>query len=586
LINSDVRSRLARVGAPVLAVIVAAPAFAQTPAPFGAAGPVGPPPPHGGAVAPLPDIQPTLAPQPETTPPPAPRRGAVLLDTAPRFVLRGYKIEGNTVLPEEKIKDTVSPYINRPVSIADLEEIRTSLTKLYIAKGYINSGFVIPDQDASAGIITFRAVEGRITEVKTTIADHPGPDFLKFYPDYFTDRLERGLSVPFDINALQQEQQILLQDPLVRRLNLDVEPGLQPGEATVLANVREANPYSLNFQVANNQSPTVGETRGQVQGSVSNILGRGDTLAVQYGRSDGLNDGAISYSVPLASDDTRLNLRWDINGTLIVSPALSPLNITSHYDSYEIGLSRPFYRTPDAALTLGADLEKRDAQSFLLGQPFSFTAGSDNGKTNVTALRLFQDWGEHDADRALALRSTFSIGLPVLGATVESTGPSGKFFAWLGQAQYVHRVYSDWDLVLRSNLQLADRPLFPIEQFALGGIDTVRGYREYLTVTDDAFSGSAEMRFPIGKYPIPGLTESEDAGTLQLVPFYDYGRGWNVSRTTPYPPDISSLGAGFRWQAGAGILLELYYGKALRKVDAGTSLQDRGIHFRLTVAAF
>jgi hemolysin activation/secretion protein len=139
---------------------------------------------------------------------------------------------------------------------------------------------------------------------------------------------------------------------------------------------------------------------------------------------------------------------------------------------------------------------------------------------------------------------------------------------------------------LRSNLQLANKPLFPIEQFALGGIDTVRGYREYLTVTDDALSASVEARISVGKFPLPGLPGPDDAGTLQFVPFYDYGRGWNVNRPTPYPPDISSLGAGFRWAAGAGILMEIYYGKALRHVDAGTSLQDRGIHFRLTIAAF
>ena len=494
-------------------------------------------------------------------------------------MLRGYHVDGNTVLDNAAIDAVFAPYLNRPISIADLEEMRTRLTRLYIDRGYINSGFVIPDQDASSGIVTFHAVEGRVTEVSTTGTDH-------FDPDYFNTRLERGLSMPFNINDLQAEQQILLQDPLVRRLNLDVAPGLPPGEAKVQADVTEASRYSLNFQVANNQSPTVGETRGQVQGSVSNILGRGDTLAVQYGRSQGLNDGEITYSVPLATDDTRLNLRYDINGTLIVSQALTPLNITSRYNSYVIGLSRPFYRTPDAALNLGINLEKRDAQSFLLGQPFSFTAGSQDGKTNVTALRVFQDWGERDAEHALALRSTFSFGLDALGATVSNSGPSGTFFSWLGQGQYVRRIYQDWDLVLRANLQLSDKPLFPIEQFALGGIDTVRGYRQYLTVTDDAFSGSGELRIPIGKYPLPWVDATEDAGTLQFAPFYDYGRGWNVRRPTPYPPDISGAGAGLRWAAGAGVLLELYYAKSLRHVNAGTSLEDRGIYFRLSVAAF
>jgi hemolysin activation/secretion protein len=189
--------------------------------------------PHGGAVAPLPAIAPTAPPASEVEQQ-APRPAAPAstpLDSAPRFVLRGYHVDGNTVLDNAAIDAVFAPYLNHRVSIADLEEMRTRLTRLYVDRGYINSGFVIPDQDASSGIVTFRAVEGRVTEVSTTGTDH-------FDPGYFNARLERGLSVPFNINNLQAEQQILLQDPLVRRLNLDVAPGLTPGAAKVQAVLR------------------------------------------------------------------------------------------------------------------------------------------------------------------------------------------------------------------------------------------------------------------------------------------------------------------------------------------------------------
>jgi hemolysin activation/secretion protein len=147
-------------------------------------------------------------------------------------------------------------------------------------------------------------------------------------------------------------------------------------------------------------------------------------------------------------------------------------------------------------------------------------------------------------------------------------------------------VYKDWQAVIRSDLQLSTRPLFPIEQFALGGLETVRGYREYLTVTDDAFLASAELRIPLGQVRLPYFADTDEAGAVQLVPFYDYGRGWNVGRPTPYPPDISSLGLGLRWLIGSGTTAELYYGRALRRVRLGTSLQDRGIHFRVTTQFF
>src|SRR5207244_1967418 len=212
------------------------------------------------------------------------------------------------------------------------------------------------------GVVLFRAVEGRVTGIEVTGTED-------FDPEYFRGRLKKGLTVPFNVADLERRQQILLQDPLVRRLNIELLPDLVPGEARVHADVLEASPYSVILQIANNQSPTVGEIRGQVQGSAANLLGFGDLLTAQYGRTQGINDGAIAYSLPLDADDTRISLRYDINGTVVVTPALSSLNVTSRYNSIAVGLSRPFYRTAEQNLTLGTSLERRDAQTFLLNQP-------------------------------------------------------------------------------------------------------------------------------------------------------------------------------------------------------------------------
>ena len=532
-----------------------------------------------GSASPLPPIEPASPAPPAGGAAPAPQAPAPPLAESPRFVLRGVRVEGNTRLDKATIDGIVEPYLARVVTLADLEEIRRKLTSLYIEKGYINSGVLIPDQKVDDGVVVMRAVEGRVTEVNVTGTD-------AFSPDYFRSRLSNALQTPFNVRDVETEQQILLQDPLIRRLNIELQPGLTPGEASLNADVLEGNRFSLTSSVANDQSPTVGEVRGQLQGTAANLLGFGDILTAEYGRSYGLNDGAASYSIPIAPDDTRLNLHYDRNGTLVIEPALSPLNITSQSQSFGIGLSRPFYRTPEASLTLGVNAERRTADTYLLGMPFSFTPGSNNGQTNLTVVRFYQDWLDRNADSALNLRSTISFGLNIFGTTITPVEPTSKFTAWLGQAQYVRRIYNDWEAVVRSDVQLTNHPLFPLEQFPLGGIDTVRGYREYLTDTDDVVFASGELRIPIGKVPLPYVSRGDSAGTLQFTPFYDYGRGWNVNRQTPYPPDISSVGVGLRWLPGAGITAELYYGRALRHVSLGTSLEDRGIHFRVTTALY
>ena len=138
----------------------------------------------------------------------------------------------------------------------------------------------------------------------------------------------------------------------------------------------------------------------------------------------------------------------------------------------------------------------------------------------------------------------------------------------------------------RGSLQLSNAPLFPIEQFVLGGMSTVRGYREYLTASDNAFAGTIELRVPIGRVPLPRLTKDETEGTVQLVPFYDHGAGWNTGRASPPFANLSSVGLGLRWLIGSGVIAEIYYGQGFRRVEVGNSLEDKGVHFRVTAGLF
>ncbi|MGE0415439.1 MAG: ShlB/FhaC/HecB family hemolysin secretion/activation protein [Acetobacteraceae bacterium] len=529
------------------------------------------------ATQPWPQLPPP--PAPPAPPVPKPAREMQPAPASPSFVLKGVRLTGNTVLEPASIDQVVTPFLGHAVGMRDIEDIRQRLTLLYVNRGYINSGVVIPDQTLTNGILELHAVEGRLTNI-----DLIGNRYYR--TSYLTDRLNRGVTVPFNVNDLARQQQILLEDPFLSRLNLDIQPGLMPGEARVNGEVIEAQPWSLSVQIADDQSPTVGAVRGQLQGTIANLLGVGDVLGLQYGRSGGLNDGYVAYSVPVSSDDTRLSVRYDINGSLVVDQGLQPLNITSRYQSVGLGLSRPFYQTPEQNLTLGLSLEWRQSQTFLLGEPFSFVAGAQDGKTNVTVLRLYQSWLDRNATRVIALRSTFSFGLDALGATTTSVKPNARFFAWLGQAQYVRRIFNDWELLTRANLQLSLDPLFPIEQFVLGGFYTVRGYREYLTSADNAFTGTIELRIPVGKVQLPWVGANEEAGTVQIVPFFDHGAGWNTRQPGPQYPNLTSIGVGLRWFIRPGTIAELYYGYGLRHVHAGNSIEDRGIFFRVASMVF
>lgn len=126
------------------------------------------------------------------------------------------------------------------------------------------------------------------------------------------------------------------------------------------------------------------------------------------------------------------------------------------------------------------------------------------------------------------MRSQFSFGTGFFGTTVKESVPGvgdipdSTFFSWRLQGQYVNLLAKDTLFIWQQALQLADQPLLASEQFSLGGISTVRGYRQDQILTDNAFFTSAEIQFPLLRVP-------EVEGILHLIPFLDYGIGWNIT---------------------------------------------------------
>ena len=126
---------------------------------------------------------------------------------------------------------------------------------------------------------------------------------------------------------------------------------------------------------------------------------------------------------------------------------------------------------------------------------------------------------------------------------------------------------------------LADDPLVGIEKFAVGGMRTVRGYREQQLVRDNGVVVSTELRVPLWR-------DHRDRPVVQLAPFVDYGRSWN-ERESSDAKTLWSVGVGLRvapwpWLRGA-----LDSGHAFDHVtDVGHDLQDDGIHFERTLVRF
>ena len=166
-----------------------------------------------------------------------------------------------------------------------------------------------------------------------------------------------------------------------------------------------------------------------------------------------------------------------------------------------------------------------------------------------------------------------------LDATINNSGTDGHFFSWLGQFQWVQALNKNKDILLvaRTAAQLTPDSLLPIEQINVGGIDTVRGYRQNQLVTDNGVLGSVEVRLPVARNP----------GVLELRRFFDIGTAWNNRGAKPDPNLIASIGLGLTWTINPNFDVRLDYGVPLVSIDnRGSSLQDSGFNFSVRYQPF
>jgi hemolysin activation/secretion protein len=507
------------------------------------------------------------------------------LTTPTKLFVRTFQFEGNTAFSQAELAKVTASFTNRAITTDELEEARRAVTMYYINHGYVNSGAIIPDQNPTNGVVTLRIVEGVISEI-----DVHGNHWLR--DSFVRGRVQRWSKPPLNLNELQDGLQLVRQNPNITQINAELKPGTAPGDSALDLRVVDQQPFRFGVQFDNERPTSVGAMQIWALGSDINLTGHSDPLDLKYGIANsgpngmefsGLDNMEGSYLLPFTRFDTTIGLHASRLNTSITEQTFQILDITSLTTSYGVVLRQPVFQTANQEAAVSVGFDHRWNQTDLLGEPFDISPGAIEGKTVVSVLRLSQEWTGRGQNHLLALRSTFNVGLDVLGATESGIpgAPNGKFFSWLGQGQYVQRLFNTQNqLVLRIAGQWTGEPLLALEQFSVGGLETVRGYLENQLVRDRGIVSSAEFRIPL-------LFNKAGAGIVSLAPFFDFGGAWNVNGS-PQPTTIYSTGAGLLLTPGKHLSAQIYWGYRLHHVQMPpeTDAQTLGLDFRVNIMAF
>jgi len=494
------------------------------------------------------------------------------LTAEPGVFVSDFRITGSTVFTQDELDQAVAPWKNRAIRSEDLISVRNALTRLYVEHGYVNSGAVIPDQEIENQVVEIRIIEGWLEEIRISGND-------QFRARYLRDRIRRAAAVPLDVRKLERRIRILQQDPRIRQVTARLAPGETLGEAILYLDVKEDRRFHAAVRFSNYEPASIGGLAGQVEGAVASPTGWGDTLRTEFTIGKGLKRYRGLYEIPVSRFDTLLSFEGRYADAEVTESPFDEIGVASQFQSYQVGLRQPVYKSPRTLVEAGVIGDWRRTRTELGGTTFSFPgSGAKDGEATAAVLRFLVEWLLRDQHQVFAARSQVSWGIDALGATINGGDePDARFVAWLLQLQWVRRFGEiGIETIFRTDLQLANAPLLTMEQMAVGGYATVRGYRQNQYVQDQGVVSSVEVRVPIWQNP-------ERGGVIQLAPFVDFGHTWDHGdRPGNRNETLASVGIGLRWTLTRFLNARIYWGQNLTSTPTSGNLQDQGVQFLIS----
>lgn len=468
------------------------------------------------------------------------------------FTVTAIDVLGVTRLPAGDVERLIYPFLGPDKTNADMEAARKAVQDAYVARGYEATVVEIPPQPVQAfaqGLVQITVNEAPVGSVSVSGA--------KYHSE---SRVRRELASvkpgqPLDFKALQTDLGGANRFP-DRTINPSFKAGTAPGTIDVDLKVNDNLPVHGSLELNNDNSPNT--TRPRLSGSLryTNLWGLGHSLSANFvtaprrKRESDVISG--SYTAPLmGSPFTLLVYGYTSNSNIA---ALGGTNVLG--DGYQIG-GKLLYRLPSQStfqsFSVGLDYKDFNQKIDLAGQPVS------TAPIRYIPLSLGYSYSRSGEKSSLDINLAATLGLrimkrigcfdPAQTGCVEDQFTnkevdSRENFAHINlDATWTRAFKGDWSVQLRGSGQYADSHLVTNEQYALGGVGSVRGYFQSEVVGDEGLAGSFELRTPSLAPRLPSFVDE-----LRAFGFVDGGlvRIINALPGVDDSFDVAGVGGGVR----------------------------------------
>lgn len=485
-------------------------------------------------------------------------------ETDARFDIVRFQVDGNSLLPQAKVEELVTPFVGRRKVYGDIQRALESLEGEYRRRGFGTVQVHVPEQELTGGVVKIQVSEAVVGKVEIVgNAFHDAGNIRASLP-----QLKEGTAP--NMRQLSENVQLANENPS-KKLELTFGVGEKDDTVDARIEVKDEDSDRYFLTLDNTGSQTSGVHRVGLSYQNANLMNLDHTLTLAYITALDPPAGvkvdifSAGYRLPIYGLGDSIDVIYANSSTNTPSNVLAPggtLGITGKGEVFALryNLILPRQGEYSSKIVGGLDYKHINATCTVLGSPVApGTAGCTPYTLRPISLTYSGQWqkpGEAIDFNIGGIYHAFPMGarypytapaFKVAGTdryTLVTGRPTSDQFAALRfGGSYTSALPEEWMMRMALSGQHARNALPAGEQIGLAGSTAVRGLTERAVAADRGYVTNIEVYTPnyAGKL---GLT-----GDLKGLAFYDFAAGHNidVAGASTVNTHIASIGIGLRY---------------------------------------
>ena len=468
------------------------------------------------------------------------------------------------------LRKTIKPFVNRKLTVEDVNRLSTNLNTALIEHGYVTSRIGIPSQSLASGNLQFNLQLGRVESVLYKTYAQPLP-----WQNAFPIREGDILNIRNIEQGIEQMKRIGSQN-----VSVELEPGTKPLATNIVLETTKKPAIHGMISIDDSGLKDTGKLQWTAAIGVDRVFNANDSLnlsinrdAAQDGERKGSRNHTISYSIPRGKDTFSISYS-DMKYHQTINSMATPFISSSHAKTVRGSWNHVFHRDRTTKRSWDIIISKRNAKNYINDVEVAVQ------RANTASLEVGISERRYIKQNTLYSRVAIKQGVGWFGSQPEygNGASSTRFTQLLVDVDYqIPRIWGHRPASITSSFHgqwtLGDKRLFSRDMISLGNRYTVQGFDGENTLMAES---GWYMRNEVASY-IPKWKSSVYANI-------DFGAVYGPSTEVLTGKFIAGTSLGMRGQFKSGLFYDVFVGAPLYKpsgykTDSVTAGFQAGVRF-------